>query len=278
MKILLTNEAGCFTAGIIALAKELNKQHRICIVAPLNPLSNVGHTITTSERPLHAKKWEILNTIKIWSVDGTPCDCITLALDKLLKSKPDLIISGIDHTYGRGETIYCSGVVSAAVEGAIQGVKSIAVSGKIDSNARDKESAYRPIARLIAKKLDEFVSMIPKNGALNINCPEMVDSKKIAVTHLSFGVVDNKYSIETNPFGKTFAWLKNTPVGTDTKILEQKGDVYWTKHGWTTVTPLKLDLINIPAISIIKDAGISVDTDNLPAIRKGDITQYEQAD
>jgi 5'-nucleotidase len=274
MKILLTNEAGCFTAGIIALAKELNKQHRVCIVAPLNPLSNVGHTITTSERPLHAKKWDILNTIKIWSVDGTPCDCITLALDKLLKSKPDLIISGIDHTYGRGDTIYCSGVVSAAVEGAIQGVKSIAVSGKI--NDKDKESSYRPIARLIAKKLNEFVAMIPKNGALNINCPEVIDGKKIEVTHLSFGVVDNKYSIEVNPFGKTFAWLKNTPVGTDTKILEQKGDVYWTKQGYITVTPLKLDLINIPAISIVKDVGISVDADALPMIRKGEIKEYEE--
>jgi 5'-nucleotidase len=208
MKILLTNEAGCFTAGIIALAKELNKQHRICIVAPLNPQNTVGHTITTSERPLHAKKWDILNTIKIWSVDGTPCDCISLALDKLLKSKPDLIISGIDFTYNRGDTIYCSGVVSAAMEGAIQGLPAIAVSAKIKD--KDKESSYAAVARLIAKKLDYFVSVIPKNGFLSINCPEIIDQKKIQITPLTTGIVRNQYKIETNPFGKTFAWLKES--------------------------------------------------------------------
>lgn len=272
MKILLTNEAGCFTAGIVALAKELNKQHRVVIVAPLTSQDNVGHTITTSERPLRVQKWDVLNTIKIWSVDGTPCDCITLAMDKLLKSKPDLIISGIDSTYSRGDTIYCSGIVSAAIEGAIQGVRSVAVSAKITGD-KNKEQSFVHVARLIARRLDEFTAMIPKGGALSINCPEAVDSRKIQVVPLTMGIVDNKYTVETNPFGKDFAWLKNTPINTSVEVLGQHGDVYWTKQGYITITPLKLDLINIPAISVIKEAGIKIET--LPVVQDVRLKKYE---
>jgi 5'-nucleotidase len=205
-------------------------------------------------------------------VDGTPCDCITLALDKLLKSKPDLIISGIDFKNNCGDTIYCSGVVSAAMESAIQGIKSIAVSTRIKD--KEDEKSYIPAARLIAKKLDYFVSLIQKNGYLNINCPEKVNSKKLEITHLTTGLVNNKYSVEVNPFGKNFAWLKDASVATGVDTLGQKGDVYWLKQGYSTVTPLKLDLINVPAISIVKEAGIKI-ADSLPAVRKGEIKKYE---
>jgi broad specificity polyphosphatase/5'/3'-nucleotidase SurE len=85
--------------------------------------------------------------------------------------------------------------------------------------------------------------------------------------------VDNNYLIETNPFGKNFAWLKNTPINTSTAVLEQHGDVYWTKRGYITATPLKLDLINIPAISIIKEADIKIDA--LPVVQKAEIKKYE---
>jgi broad specificity polyphosphatase/5'/3'-nucleotidase SurE len=93
------------------------------------------------------------------------------------------------------------------------------------------------------------------------------------LTPLTTGVVRNQYKIETNPFGKTFAWLKESAAAADTKALEQKADVYWTKHGYVAVTPLKLDLINVPAISIIKEADIKIDS--LPVIRNAEIKKYE---
>jgi 5'-nucleotidase len=256
MKILLTNEAGCFTPGIIALAKELSKSHRICIVAPLNPLRGAGHTITTDEHPLHAKQWFVLDGIKIWSVDGTPCDCVTLALDKLLKSPPDLIISGIDSINNRGEMIYSSGIVSAAIEGAIQNVKSIAVSAEVKDEKN--EAAFRPIASLIHKKLDYFVSCIPNRGTVNVNFPAKFNDKNIKVTHLTDGLIDNKYDIEVNPFGVTFAWLKSPLMDFGLDALDKKGDLYWLKKGYISVTPLKLDLLKTDAIPVLQNAGIKI--------------------
>jgi 5'-nucleotidase len=256
MKILLTNEAGCFTPGIVALAKELSKDHRVCIVAPLTPLRGAGHTITTDEHPLHAKQWFVLSGIKIWSVDGTPADCITLALDKLLKSKPDLIISGIDSQNNRGEIIYSSGIVSAAIEGAIQGIKSLAISA--DVKDEKKESEFRPIAAMINRKLDYFVSCVPERGAVNVNFPKKPVAKKIIVTHLTDGLIDNKYDIEVNPFGQTFAWLKSSLMEYGLDALEKRGDLYWLKNGCITVTPLKLDLLKAEAVAEVRRSGIKV--------------------
>jgi 5'-nucleotidase len=256
MKILLTNEAGCFTPGIITLAKELSKNHRVCIVAPLNPLRGAGHTITTDEHPLHAKQWFVLNGIKIWSVDGTPCDCITLALDKLLKSKPDLIISGIDNINNRGEMIYSSGIVSSAIEGAIQGVKSMAVSANVKDEKN--EADFRPVAALLSHKMDYLVSCIPEYGALNVNFPAKFSVKKIVSTHLTDGLIDNKYEIEVNPFGVTFAWLKSPLQGFGLDALDKKGDLYWLKKGYITVTPIKLDLMKTDAIQVLQNSGVRV--------------------
>ena len=97
MKILLVNEEGCFAPGIIALAKALSVSHRVVIVGPLSPLCGTGHTFTNGNAPIQVRQYFTqLSKVKIFAVSGTPCDCVTLALDKLLKSKPDLIISGID--------------------------------------------------------------------------------------------------------------------------------------------------------------------------------------
>jgi 5'-nucleotidase len=256
LKILLTNEAGCFTPGIISLAKELNKMHRVVIAAPLNPLKGSGHTITVDEHPLHAKQWYVLNGVKIFSVDGTPCDCVTLALDKLLKSPPDLIISGIDNDNNRGNMIYTSGIVSSAIEGAIQGVKSIAVSAKVKD--ADKEGSFVPIAKYIHKNLKQLMGAIPKGGLLNINFPTNFSAGRTMVTHLTGGLIDNKYDIEANPFGATFAWLKSPLTGFGLDAIEQKGDLYWLKKDYITITPMHLDLMNVDAITTIQNAGISV--------------------
>lgn len=256
MKILLTNEAGCFHPGIVALAKELCKDHRVCIVAPLTKQSGIGHALTVDQRPLRAQQWFMLNNVKIWSVDGTPCDCIALAMDKLLLSKPDLIITGIDTNHNIGNLVYSSGVVSAAVEGAIQGVKSIALSAVVKNEK--KERAYRQVVKYVARKLDFLANCIPDFGALNVNFPERFKAKNVMPTHLTDGLLDNEYEIEVNPFGSTFAWMKN-PLGEfDLDAYEKKGDLFWLKQGYITLTPLKLDLLKGEALTALQKAGIKL--------------------
>jgi 5'-nucleotidase len=256
MKILLVNEAGCFDPGIIALAKALSTRHRVCIVAPLTPYAGIGHRFTTSDFPLRVRQYFVLNRVKLFSVNGTPCDCVTLALDKILKSKPDLIVAGISPYNNRGETVYSSGVVSAAIEGTIQGIPSIAVSAKISDTTDEKN--FQAVAVNFTKNLDTFVKEMPKNTTLNINYPEKFSSKKIICTHLTGGMINNKYSFEVNPFGITFYWLKTPVMGFSLDALEQKGDLFWLKKNFITVTPMKLNLTNEEAIPILERAGIEL--------------------
>jgi len=240
LKILLVNEAGCFNPGIVALAKVLSSRHRVVIVGPLKEQYGVGHRLTTSSHPLRAEQFYILNKVKVFGVNGTPCDCVLLALDKLLKSKPDLIITGIDPRNNRGETIYSSSVVSAAIEGTIQGIKSIALSAQVKD--KNSEKCYMPVARAFARKLPYFYGNIPKDTTINVNFPAKFSTKNIKATHLTLDIVENEYEEEVNPFGTTFYWLKSPLGGCNLKTLDQKGDIYWLKKGYITVTPLKLNL------------------------------------
>jgi len=256
MNILLVNEQGCFAPGVITLAKALSARHRVVIVAPLHPQIKSGHRLTTSAYPLRVRQYFVLNKIKIFSVNGTPCDCVTLALDKILHSKPDLIISGISDYNNRGEFIYSSGVVSSAVEGTIQGIPSISVSGKVRNTADEK--AFARIAHAFVKNLPFFMKHMPQHTTLNVNYPEKFSAHKIVCTHLTTGLVGSEYRHEVNPFGNQFYWLKHSLKGYPISVFEQKGDIYWLKKGFITVTPLKLLLTNFDAIPVVEGGGITL--------------------
>ena len=255
MQIMLVNEDGCFHPGIIALAKVLSQKHRVNIVAPLNPLSGVGHSLTTSQEPLRIRQYFVLRNVKVFSVSGTPCDCVTLGLDKILKSKPDLIISGIDSTNNRGETIFSSGVVSAAVEGTIQGIKSIALSAKCENS---EEKDYMAVARVFERYLHNLVDVIRPGITLNVNFPANFSKRDIKYTHVTDGLINNKYAAEVNPFGTQFYWLKTPRMGFGLEALEQKGDLYWLKRNYITISPLKLDLTCHESIPMLEKAGIKL--------------------
>ena len=255
MNILVVNEAGCFAPGVVALAKALSFKHRVVIVAPLHPQLNSGHRLTTSNFPLRIRQYFVLNKIKIFSVNGTPCDCVTLALDKLLLSKPDLIISGICDRHNKGEYVYSSGIVSAAIEGTIQGIPSIAVSARVRED--DDEKNFEAVANSFAKLLPKFVEKIKPGMTLNVNYPERF-TNKIMCTPITTDMCDNKYECEVNPFGNTFYWLKVPVLGYPLSALDQKGDIYWLKKNFITVTPLKLNLTAHDAISIVEKGGIAL--------------------
>jgi 5'-nucleotidase len=257
LRIMLVNEEGCFHPGIISLAKVLSVKHRVNIVAPLSPLSGVGHSFTTAQAPLRVRQYYVLDRVKIFSVSGTPCDCVTLGLDKILKSRPDLIISGIDSTNNRGETIFSSGVVSAAIEGTIQNIKSIALSAKCENATGEKE--FLAVARAFEKHLTEFVDMIRPGITLNINYPGSFSRRNILkYTHLTDGLINNKYAVEINPFGTQFFWLQTPRMGFGLEALEQKGDLYWLKRNYVTVTPLKRNLTCKESIPLVAKAGIKL--------------------
>jgi len=255
LRILLVNERGCFDKGIIALAKILSTTHRVNIVAPLRKKDRVGGSITAS-RPLRSDKYNALRKVKIFSVDGSPCDCVGLALDKILKSKPDLIISGIDPYHNRGETMYSSGVTGAAIRGTINGIPSIAISADIKN--RHDEAEYLSIARTVNRNLKYLTDRIQPDTTLNINFPRVHSARRIQWTHMTTNMVQSTYTPEVNPFGKTFYWMDNPSQNYPLSILEQHGDIYWLKKGYITITPLKYDLTDPDAIEVLKRSTISL--------------------
>ena len=255
LKILLVNETGCFDKGIIALAKILGPHHRVNIVAPLRVKERVSGSITTS-RPLKTDQYFALNKAKIFSVDGSPCDCVGLALDKLLKSKPDLIISGIDHHHNRGETTLSSGVTAAAILGTTSGIKSIAISADIKN--RYEEQEYLAIARVIRSNLGYLVDKIAPDTTLNINFPRVHSAKKLKWTHLTMDMVKTTYTSEINPFGKNFYWMDDPSQNYPLSVLEQQGDIYWLKRGYITITPMKYNLTSELGLKILAKSGISL--------------------
>jgi len=255
LNVLLVNEEGCFAPGIIALAKVLSATygHRVVIVGPLNSLSGVGHTLTNGNAPIRVRQYFTkLSKVKIFAVSGTPCDCVTLALDKLLQSRPDVIISGIDSANNRGEAMLSSGVVSAAIEGTIQSIPSIALSANLE-NAQG-EAEFRKVALVFGKYLPQFLQLI-KQGAitLNVNFPTDFSKSRIRYTHVTDGLIDNKYYSEGNSFGLFYYWLKSSRMGFGLEALDQKGDLYWLKRNYITVTPLKLDLTCRKSIPLLEE-------------------------
>lgn len=257
MNILLVNEEGCFAPGIIELAKALAGHHRVVIVGPINPLGGVGHTLTNGNAPIRVRQYFTqLSKVKIFAVSGTPCDCVTLGIDKLLKSKPDLIISGIDSSNNRGETILSSGVVSAAIEGTIQGIPSIALSANLEG--AKGESEFKKVAQSFARNLADFVRLIKPGITLNINFPTDFSKRRIKYTHATDGIIDNKYYSEGNSFGLVFYWLKTARMGFGLEALEQKGDLYWLKRNYITITPLKLDMTCEESIPLVEKAGFKL--------------------
>ncbi|MCL2851076.1 MAG: hypothetical protein FWE01_01805 [Firmicutes bacterium] len=237
LKILLVNESGCFSPGITKLARVLSGKHRVCIVGPTRSGHSLGHKLTAT-KPLRAEQFFALSRVKIFGVNGTPCDCVALALDKLLKTKPDLIITGIDQK--SGQTIYSSGTVSAAIMGTIHGIPSIAVAAPV-SNERD-EKCFAGIVNAFVKNLGTLYKNMVKDVTLNVVVPTSAWGKKLQCTHLTVDRIDNSYTYEVNPFGRAFYWQNVDKMGPPLSSLDQKGDLYWQKRNYTTVTPLKYDL------------------------------------
>lgn len=237
MKILVTNDDGIFAEGIYKLAKKLNEQHEIFVVAPDRQRSATGHAITM-HHPLRAKKSIFFDTnISAWSVDGTPADCVKLALEALLEEKPDFVISGINDGPNLGTDVLYSGTVSAAVEGAMHGIQSIAVS-----MAYTKDIDFDLGAELAYKMVEEFKERkLPDDTLLNVNIPkgskEELGGTKI--TTLGIRRYKNTFVKRYDPRGNEYYWLGGEIIN---KTQNDDSDIVCIKNKYISVTPIHYDL------------------------------------
>lgn len=170
MRLLLTNDDGVHAKGIYALCKELEQYHDIIVVAPEDQRSATSHSITIS-KPLIVRK-VILPDLKsqVYSVSGTPADCVRIALNQLVENKVDMVISGINIGYNLGADILYSGTVSAAVEATLSKIPAIAVSTHHEADLTVYETAAKYINQIIESATK---NNLEKDIVLNVNVPAL---------------------------------------------------------------------------------------------------------
>ncbi len=241
--ILVTNDDGVHSPGIIALFKAMKEIGDAYIIAPDRERSAVGHALTL-HRPLKAEELRE----NVYSVNGTPTDCVALAVHKILPRKPDLVASGINRGANLGDDITYSGTVSAAIEGTILNVPSFAIS-LVGDKPFHYETAY-PVAIEVAEYILD--KSLPYDTLLNVNVPNVQGKdmvKGMKITRQGKRVYDNAIQDTYSPWGDKQYW-----IGGGTPYWEQGEDmdIKAVLDNYVSVTPIYLDLTNYEALEYLK--------------------------
>ncbi|WP_035991194.1 5'/3'-nucleotidase SurE [Leptolyngbya sp. KIOST-1] len=249
MNILISNDDGIFALGMRTLATALaTAGHQVTVVCPDRERSATGHGLTM-HKPIRAELIDSLfeHNIQAWSCSGTPADCVKLALGALMPSLPDVVVSGINHGANLGTDVVYSGTVSAAMEGVMEGIPSIAVS-----LTSFTQGSFTPAADFICALLadrDRFPATAPL--LLNINVPAVAasDIRGAKITRQGIRRYFDQFEKRLDPRGKTYYWLAGEAIADIEDPLPNQG--------WPP--PLKQSLATIPTdVQAIHDRYISV--------------------
>ncbi|MBK4732332.1 5'/3'-nucleotidase SurE [Oxynema sp. CENA135] len=248
MKLLISNDDGIYAPGIYALANRLARVgHEVSVVCPDRERSATGHGLTLHQ-PIRAEIVESLfdPSVKAWACSGTPADCVKLALWALLDRAPDFVLSGINQGQNLGNDILYSGTVSAAMEGLLEGIPSIAFS-LASYTSRD----FEPSAQFACRLLDTLAAdPLEKPMLLNVNIPAVAIAQIAGVTLARQGLrryVDI-FEKRSDPRGKTYYWLagevlEDIEQPADPRISDRiPTDVEAIRENYITLTPLHYDL------------------------------------
>jgi 5'-nucleotidase len=243
LKILVTNDDGIHSKGILSLAKALQQVGDVFIIAPDRERSAIAHSLTL-HRPLRVEKIKK----NVYAVDGTPADCVHLGVNALLPERPRLVVSGINKGGNLGDDITYSGTVSAAFEGTLLGIPSFAVSLVSRSHFLFQTAAAFAVkvARLILTK------GLPKDTLLNVNVPNLKEEeiKSFKITRQGRWAHNECAVIEkTDPRGKKYYWIGNGQLVFDKKAGT---DFEAVSRSHISITPLHLDLTHYPSINQLK--------------------------
>lgn len=246
MRILLTNDDGIMAKGIYTLAKELEKDHEVIIIAPDVEKSAQSHAVTLFQHLIIKEvKLEGLKS-KAYSVSGTPADCVRAGLEALIDGPIDLVFSGINSGLNSGMDILYSGTVSAAIEASIYDLPSIAVSAQwVDGHVN-----FQLAAKYARKILEDSIDKLKEtNIVLNINTPyvknDEADNIKVCKTG---GPIYDYYIEEENKNGDKTLKIE----GRREIKFQEDTDRYYLSKGYITITPLHYDLTNFHLLEEVK--------------------------
>ncbi len=241
MKILVTNDDGILAEGLIALVKELKNITDIVVVAPDRELSAIGTTISLHQ-PVRARiVTPVASGVESYAVEGTPADCVILALGKLVKDKIDLVISGINRGANLGDDVLISGTVGAAIQGSLHGLPALAISARWGDNLYFDDAAK--FAALLARKIESGV--IPADVCLNVNLPNL-PLKKIKGVKITYparrshtDTIEERYNN-----GRSYYWFVRQRLN---KPVDKKTDTWAIELGNISISPLLTREVNKPS-------------------------------
>lgn len=249
--ILITNDDGYDSRGLLALKDALSPLGRVLVVAPAREKSACGHGLTIT-RPLHFIKIDD-DFYKL--EDGTPTDCVYLALNAIYENKPDLVVSGINIGSNMGEDVTYSGTIAGAMEGVIAGIPSIAISQLVPDKNLAKEydfSLAQEVAYDIAQKVLQN-NPLKERKFLNVNIPDAKKSKGYKITELAWRIYGNDVKLGRNPRGQEYYWLGTHPLEWKERSSEILSDCAATTQGYVSITPLSVNLTSYDDLKDLKE-------------------------
>lgn len=248
MRLLLVNDDGIHAEGIQRLAKELEKDYELVIVAPDDERSAQSHALTL-RKPLVVKEVELGGIkSKAYSVSGTPADCVRIAIDKLLPEPVDMVLSGINRGLNVGMDVLYSGTVSAAIEANMYNIPSIALSAQWEDGNINYDITVK-YGKLILEKLRD--QLLNNNMIISVNTPLLKDDQVKGIKVCKIGGVVYDYYIMEDGKIKGESVLKAD--GRMRDIDEEDTDRYYISQGYITITPLQYNLTNFKLIDKVQD-------------------------
>lgn len=235
MRILVSNDDGIQSPGLHALVEAVRGIGEVWVVAPDREQSAVGHAITLSD-PIRLIPWDdVQGAEHTYAISGTPADCIKLALTELMPEPPDIVVSGINRGENTGISIIYSGTVSAATEGTINGIPSVALS--LDSFTSPDFTSAAVVARRVVELVAE--RGLPEDTLLNVNIPNLPieDFKGFRVARQGRARFQETFMKRADPRGKIYYWMDGAKVA----LTERNTDGTALHEGYVTLTPIRLN-------------------------------------
>lgn len=241
MNILLTNDDGYAAPGLLILKQALDRISTVKVVAPDQNWSAGGH-VKTMHKPLRLTEIQLADGTAAYASSGAPSDCVALVMLGAIEFKPDLIVSGINPNANLGEDMTYSGTVTAAMEGALSGIPSIAVSV-------ENKSAYQQAADFIVKLVPIVAQQsLPRDVLLNVNVPAG-SIKGVQITRMGKRVYNDELVARLDPRGKPYYWIGGAaPTG----IPDDGTDVGALHNGFISITPVQLDMTAVKFLDTLQ--------------------------
>ena len=244
MRLLVTNDDGILAHGMECLVKAAEPLGEVTVVAPDREQSATSHSLT-----IHHPLRPVSRGERRWQVDGTPTDCVMLAIEALMPERPDFVLSGINHGHNMGEDVLYSGTVAAAMEGLNLGVPAIAISFAAAGDLRADVHHLNEQVKVLTPLLRHLTSLpsFPSNTLFNVNLPPVSadEVKGVKLTRLGRRVYSQSVAPMKDPWGRPIYWIGGGEI---TWSGEPDSDFRAIQERYVSVTPLHLDLTHFGAL------------------------------